>query len=210
MRSRATQPLVIVSGFPRTGTSAMMRMLYLGGMEILADKGHTQGKNEFAPHGDFELMGQSLHTIKNSLASDTAGKAVKVVSPFIRKHCPTDRSVRVVFMLRDINEIVASLLAMKVVWEWDPGESVADAREFLDENSIPVKYVRYADMFAYPRATAVDVTDWLGLELDIDKMVTAVDQNHRKDVKSGLVMYHHFTKALVDDAIVVDLKGESK
>ncbi len=188
----------------------MMRMLHLGGMEVLADEGHLDKMNEFAVHGDFELLGKHLHKIKKWKPAYTAGKAIKIVSPFIMKYCPTDRPIRVIFMLRDLNEVVASLLAMRVLWEYEPSEAIADSLHFLDENSVPVKYIRYADLFAYPRTTATEVLDWIGLDLDIDKMVTAIDKDHRKDVSGDLVTYSQFTKALVNDAYVVDLKEESK
>ena len=50
-----TAPLIIVSGFPRTGTSTMMRMLHLGGVEVLADDENMEGGREFDPYGDFSL-----------------------------------------------------------------------------------------------------------------------------------------------------------
>lgn len=206
------KPLVVVSGFPRTGTSTMMRMLELGGIPILADEDHREGRHEFDPYGDQELVGEDLKNVKNMELASTQGRAVKMVTPFIYHTCPLDRPVKVIFMLRDPREIVASLLAMRTVWEWDPIESVAHARQFLEAHNIPIQYIQYTDMLTFPRTTALMIERFLDRRMDVDEMVKAVDKDARKKIKGEggqdrLVTYN-FTKALVDDMMIVDLKEE--
>lgn len=212
------RPLIVVSGFPRTGTSTMMRMLHLGGIEVIADPGHMNGRHEFDPYGDFELVDKELDSFKERTPDSTAGKAVKLIAPLVPKLCPTDRDIRVIFMLRDPNEIVAALLAMRVVWEWTPQEAVAYARNFFTHHDIPVKYIQYADMLGYPRTTALTVSDWLSMDAKGDtiiKMASAVDKNARTKIEGDggqkrLVTYQ-FDRALVNDRVEIDLrKGESK
>lgn len=210
-------PLIVVSGFPRTGTSTMMRMLHFGGMEVLTEQDRQHGKHEFDPYGNYELAGENLFRFREWDPEDTYNKAVKIVAPFIPEVCPIDRPVKVIFMLRDHNEIIASLLAMRVVWEWSPSEGVKYARDFLEEHDIPTKYVQYADMLTYPRSTAQSVADWIGLNIDdttLTHMASAVDKKARTRIKGKggqkrLVTYK-FDRALVDDRFVVDLKEENQ
>lgn len=206
--------LIVVSGFPRTGTSTMMRMLHLGGMEVIADDGRMEAKHEFDPYGNYEIAGQTLFRFRETSPEETAGKAVKIVAPFIPEVCPLDRPIRVIFMTRDPNEIVASLLAMRVVWEWSPQEGVECASDFLKNHKIPVKYFSYSDMLRFPKTTALMVEEWLNRGLDIGEMAKAVDQKPREAVKGEggqkrLVTYE-FDRALVDDRMEVDLHKEEK
>lgn len=211
------KPLIVVSGFPRTGTSTMMRMLHLGGIEVFAEEDHQSGRHEFDPYGDFELVGENLSKFKQRSPESTAGKAVKIIAPLIPEACPIDRPVKVIFMLRDYNEIIASLLAMRVVWEWTPPDAVKYARDFLEFHNIPTKYIWYADMFSYPRTTALAISDWLGLDADeevLANMAGAVDRKARTRIegKSGRkrLLTYKFDRALVDDKFEISLKEGSK
>lgn len=206
-------PLIVVSGFPRTGTSTMMRMLYQGGIEVIAEEHLKSGLNEFDPYGNFELEGKNLAEFTERTPESTSGKAVKIVSPLIPEVYPIDRSTKVLFMTRDPNEIVASMLAMRVLWEWTPQDATKYAREFFDYHEIPVKYIKYTDMLSYPRTTAFTVESWLERKLDIKEMVSVVDRKARTRVKGDggqkrLVTYH-VDRALVDDQYEVSMKEES-
>jgi len=208
------KPLIIVSGFPRTGTSTMMRMLHLGGVSVLAAKEKMVGSHEFDPYGDYELLPHKLKRVKVWKPAHTSGKAVKIIAPYIPSACPLDRPVRVLFMLRDSTEIIASLLAMRIVWEWTPIDAVKYARNFIDHHKLPVKYIQYADMYKYPRSTASDVNDWLGFNLDIDSMASAVDRNARTKVKGKggqkRLATYRFDRALVNDVAELELSKEER
>lgn len=175
-----TEPLpftTVVSGYPRTGTSTMMRMLINGGLEPVADERFLASQDPHDPYGAFEKenIAQAMTDLP---PEETNGKAVKVVTPHIT-WMPLDRPLKVVFMLRDLTEVVASLVAMDVVWEDAPDESISNARRFIEHWCLPVHYVKYKEMVAYPRATALGVADFLELDLDVDGMATAVDPDAR-------------------------------
>jgi hypothetical protein len=109
----------------------------------------------------------------------TAGKALKVATPFIPA-MPLDRDYKVVFMVRNVHEIITSLLAYKVIWEEDPVTSIGNARKILDENDIPVFDVPYADMVKYPRATVKGIAEFLDRPLDVDAMAGIIDAKARE------------------------------
>ncbi|MEE8349194.1 MAG: hypothetical protein V3R94_06475, partial [Acidobacteriota bacterium] len=52
-RRKYGEPIVVVSGLPRSGTSMMMSMLDAGGMELLAD--HVREADEDNPRGYYEF-----------------------------------------------------------------------------------------------------------------------------------------------------------
>ncbi|WP_179316646.1 alkaline phosphatase family protein [Winogradskyella undariae] len=97
--------IVIVSGLPRSGTSLMMQMLDKGGINALtdtnrkADASNPKGYLEYAP-----VM--ALHH-DNSWLGEAQNKSLKVVAPLLKFLDPKYR-YKVVFMTRDLNEVIKS------------------------------------------------------------------------------------------------------
>ena len=178
----------IVSGFPRTGTSIMMQMLHRGGLDVVADAKNMQSQGAFDAHGDYELnnIGPRLDKMTNE---DLQGKAIKVVAPFIPR-LPADINAKVIFMLRDPNEIITSLMAMNVVWEDDPITCVREARQILQDRAIQVLDIQFHDVIKYPRTVACQVRDFVFIDLDVDNMVKALDSKARTP-NTGLVFFNN-------------------
>ncbi|NCG08955.1 MAG: hypothetical protein GWO81_05225 [Verrucomicrobia bacterium] len=100
-----SQPILIVSGLPRSGTSLMMQMLAAAGVPIKSDKQRSADTNN--PKGYFEWEAiKSLHTDPRKILQ-AAGKAVKVVSYQLR-YLPKDGNYKIIWMDRDITEITDS------------------------------------------------------------------------------------------------------
>ncbi|MFO7797483.1 MAG: phosphodiesterase, partial [Promethearchaeia archaeon] len=97
--------LVIVSGIPRSGTSLMMQMLQAGGVEILSD--HKREADRSNPKGYLELEAVKKLGKDNSCLKGETGKAVKVISHLL-KFIPKNNEYKVIFMNRDINEVIKS------------------------------------------------------------------------------------------------------
>lgn len=173
---------LIVTGFPRSGTSMMMRMLEHAGIEIIADEEIVNHKTKHQPYGCAELKNVSK-TLKEKKREDTENKVVKVVCPY-SNGIPVDRPLKAIFMQRDINEIITSLLAMNTIWDENIPETIAWTRGYLGYLKVPVLYVKYWDAVKYPRSTALRIQDFLEVELDIDNMVKAVDRKARVRYKT--------------------------
>ncbi|RME06234.1 MAG: sulfotransferase family protein [Anaerolineae bacterium] len=100
------QPIIVVSGLPRSGTSMMMKMLEAGGIPPLTD--HIRSADDDNPKGYYEF-----ERVKKLPDGDTAwlpearGKAVKVIAALLMK-LPPDYTYRVLFMRRDLDEVLAS------------------------------------------------------------------------------------------------------
>jgi hypothetical protein len=101
------EPIIVVSGLPRSGTSMMMRMLDAGGLHAMSD-GEREADID-NPKGYFELE-RIKHLEKEtdkSYVREARGKSLKVIS-FLIKDLPDDNDYRVIFMRRDLEEVLAS------------------------------------------------------------------------------------------------------
>jgi len=104
--------ITVVSGLPRSGTSMMMRMLEAGGIPVLTD--HTRSADHSNPKGYYEY--ESVKRMKEGdtgWVRDARGKAVKVISALL-EYLPPDYEYRIVFMQRNMSEILASQRAMLI------------------------------------------------------------------------------------------------
>ncbi len=105
-------PIIVVSGLPRSGTSLMMQMLDKGGIPIFSD--NTRAADESNPKGYYE------HEAVKRLARDkkwlpqATGKAVKIISHLL-PHLPAKYNYKVICMLRDLSEVVRSQHKMLVL-----------------------------------------------------------------------------------------------
>lgn len=98
--------IIIVSGLPRTGTSMMMNILKESGIRILEDQ--SREANEHNPEGYFEYQPVlELPEGNISWLENAEGQAVKVNSYYIQ-HLPPKYEYKVLFMERNIEEIVKS------------------------------------------------------------------------------------------------------
>src|SRR5919108_6386357 len=118
-RLRYGTPITVVSGLPRSGTSMTMKMLSAGGMDLLTD-GERQPDDQ-NPNGYFELEAvKGLDKGENpAWLADARGKAVKIIS-FLLTWLPETYDYRVIFMDRDIEEILRSQSKMLVSRGEDP------------------------------------------------------------------------------------------
>jgi hypothetical protein len=98
--------ITIVSGLPRSGTSMMMKMIEAGGIPPLTDA--IRAADEDNPKGYYEFE-RVKQMDKGDVAwvADAPGKSVKVISALL-KHLPPGYDYRVIFVQRNMAEILAS------------------------------------------------------------------------------------------------------
>lgn len=97
--------VTIVSGLPRSGTSMMMRMLEAGGLPVLVD--NIRQADDDNPRGYYEFEAVKQTRRDPSWVDNARGKAVKLVYRLLYD-LPSDHQYRVVFMRRDLDEVLAS------------------------------------------------------------------------------------------------------
>jgi len=177
-------PITVVTGLPRSGTSMMMQMLGAAGVSILsdsereADESNPRGYLEYAP---VMSLGRDV-----SWLGEACGRALKVVAPLLTA-LPEEYEYRVIWMSRDLDEVLASQQRMLD----HSGRSASDAdpvvlrrafesqlervRAELEQRSVPILNVKYARAVAEPVAVAREVCDFLGGALDPTSAASAVD-----------------------------------
>ena len=179
--------VTIVSGLPRSGTSLMMQMLAAGGMPVLTDGRRTADQNN--PRGYFELEAVKHTRTDQSWLAQAEGKAVKVVH-LLLPNLPVDRQYRVLFMQRNLHEIIASQRAM-LQQQGRPaanladsklaeifGKQLAEVRQWLFQNPcFRVLLLQHWDVIETPLAVAQQIATFLGGDLDPKRMAAVVEPN---------------------------------
>lgn len=178
--------VTIVSGLPRSGTSMMMAMLQAGGLEVLTDE--IRKADEDNPRGYFEFERVKQVKEDRSWLPGARGKVVKMISALLDK-LPSDHHYKVVFMERNIDEVLASQNQM-LVRRGEPTDAVGDDAmrmlfrkhlrqigKWLEKQSnFDVLYVSYNDTLQRPRENVEKINGFLGGSLDVDQMVAVVDR----------------------------------
>jgi len=177
--------VIIASGLPRSGTSMMMKMLEAGGLDILAD--NVRKADTDNPKGYFEY--EKVKDLKKDTfwLPNAKGKGVKVISILLYYLPPTYR-YRVVFMKRDMNEIIASQAKMlqRSGHEHDKNDNQMLFNKFEEhlqkvsnwierQRNIECLYMDYADIIKDPMKNASILNKFLGGKLDTNSMAKSVD-----------------------------------
>ncbi len=189
--------IAVVSGLPRSGTSLMMKMLDAGGLSPLTD--HIRSADEDNPQGYYEFERVKKLKEDRDWLPDAKGKAVKVISALLTR-LPAGYEYRVIFMRRNMSEILASQRQM-LIRRGEPADSVNDAEMgalfarhlqqveawLAGQSNMRVLYVNYNELVKAPLAHAQRVNEFLGGRLDVARMAGAVDPNlHRQ--RSGRLL----------------------
>jgi len=99
------QPVTIVTGLPRSGTSLMMQMLAAGGLPVLTDDARAADADNPRGYHEFEPVKKTRQD--RTWLGRAAGKAVKMVHLLVHD-LPRDRSYQLILMRRNLTEVVRS------------------------------------------------------------------------------------------------------
>ncbi|MBW2284299.1 MAG: alkaline phosphatase family protein [Deltaproteobacteria bacterium] len=176
--------VTIVSGLPRSGTSLMMQMLKAGGLSLLVDASRPADADN--PRGYFEWEKAKKLQKDRTWLPEAGGKAVKIVAQLLM-FLPGETSCRVVFMERDLEEVVRSQRKM-LERQGKRGSNIPDerlkavfagqvetTRQLLLNRKIPTLYMHYAQCIENPFAAAKAINDFFGGTLDEKAMAETVD-----------------------------------
>ena len=186
-RRKKKQVITIVSGLPRSGTSMLMKMLEAGGIPPLTDD--IRIADDDNPKGYYEFeRAKKLKDGDTAWLPTARGKAVKIIAALL-VHLPSDYEYRVMFMRRNIDEVLASQAKMLT----NRGEeSRVDDAAMADLFQKHVKQVRawmnsqpnlqyldvdYNAMLRDPIPHVRQINQFLGGRLDEQKMAAVVDPN---------------------------------
>jgi tetratricopeptide (TPR) repeat protein len=189
--------ITVVSGLPRSGTSMMMQLLVAAGREALTDNKRAADEDNQLGYFEFE---KTLELAKDvSWLPQARGKVVKIVAQLL-PYLPRDEHYNVIFMERDLAEVIASQKAMLA----RQGRRGAD----LEEQQLVATYtsqlrriqaqlerrpeirslrMNYGELVANPAREVVRLASFMGEPFDSQGALRAVNpQLRRQKTLQGL------------------------
>lgn len=178
--------LVVVSGLPRSGTSMMMKMLEAGGIPPLQDNVRTADEDN--PKGYYEFERVKKLPVDTAWMPEAIGKAVKIIALLLTKLPLKGYRYKVLFMRRDIEEIMKSQKQM-LIRRGESTDKISDEEmittynrhlsevlNFLEAHScFTVFFVNYNDLMRDPSDWVPRIAAFLGKEMDTEAMKAVVD-----------------------------------
>lgn len=176
--------VTIVSGLPRSGTSMMMRMLEAGGMGVMIDNLRRADDDNPAGYYEFEPVKQTRRD--PSWVPGALGKATKMVYRLLYD-LPPDYQYRVLFMRRDLEEVLAS--QKKMLARNARADEVDDAQMarlyrselarfdqwIADKANFTRLDINYNELLSDAAPVARRAADFLDGRVDPDAMCAVVD-----------------------------------
>lgn len=187
-RNKFGDPIVIVSGLPRSGTSLAMKMLDAGGMGQIVDGLREADVDN--PKGYYEdERVKDLHKMDDKTwVAGARGKALKVIS-FLLKDLPDTNRYKIVFMRRHLDEVLASqnkMLDHREEKNETPdekmkgiyGDHLKQVFSMVErKENFEILFVDYTGVLEDPAAEAKRIQQFVGLPLDVEKMTAVADKN---------------------------------
>ncbi len=164
--------ITVASGLPRSGTSMLMQMLQAAGLGILSDGARAADVDN--PKGYFELEATKRLSQDASFLAEARGSVVKIVAPLLT--ClPTEYSYRVIFVERDMEEVMDSQRAMMEHCGIDAGSDaieralaralqkrIEEVKSWLgDSENVQVCYVMHKDLIESPMEASIGIANFL-------------------------------------------------
>jgi hypothetical protein len=186
--------IIVVSGLPRSGTSLMMQMLAAGGVAVVTD--NVRAADTDNPRGYYEL--EAVKRIKRDAAwlPQTRGKAFKMVSQLLYD-LPPGESYRILFMERDLDEVLASQEKMlrrlsrpaapRAEMKHAYALHLAKLRDWLRQQpNMHVLCINYSDLIERPAEQAGRVAAFLGGKPSAERMAGSVDPSLYRNRKTAV------------------------
>jgi len=178
--------IIVVTGLPRSGTSLVMQILQSMGIELFTD--NKRSPDQSNPKGYFE------HELVKTIEYDTSwiknvkGKAIKIVSPLL-EYLPTNYNYKIIFMDRDLDEIVQSqekmllmngvgnsqiepevikeifIKDLKQAWSW--------IRELSHSESLEISHSK---LLKKPESELEKIKGFLNIKVDLENMLKVIDK----------------------------------
>ena len=190
-------PIIIVSGLPRSGTSMAMKMLDAGGVELIEDSIRTADEDNPKGYYEDERVKDLAKMDDRSWLRDARGKGIKIISHLL-KSLPEDNNYKVLFIRRHIDEVLASQAKMLVRRGEEAGPDDGAMRQMLEADVWRAQYLlkrsphfdwielKHREFLENPQGQAGRIKDFLGMDLDVDAMAAVVDRSLHRNVAENL------------------------
>ncbi len=185
MKNEHRSPIIIVSGLPRSGTSLMMQILAAAGLPLLID--HSRPADQNNPRGYFEFEPVKHLKEQKDWLKQAQGKAVKIISHLL-KELPADYFYKVIFMQRNLDEVIASQNKMLKNLGKPQGKlSDEQLKRYFEHHlqetfqwlsrmpNFEVQIVHFEQLFSNPQQILDEISLFLSHPIDLSKTVNVVD-----------------------------------
>ena len=191
------RPVVVVSGLPRSGTSMAMKMLEAGGVPLVTDGLRTADEDN--PKGYYEdERVMNLATMDDrSWLTAARGKGIKIISHLLRE-LPKSNNYKVLFIRRDLSEILASQAKMLDRRGEESTTDDARMKQLFEADIWRARYqlrngshfdwleLEHRGFIENPAEQAERIRDFLEMDLDVDAMAAVVDRSLHRNVAEKL------------------------
>ena len=133
-------PIIIVSGLPRSGTSMAMKMLDAGGLSLIEDNIRTADEDNPKGYYEDERVKDLGRTADKTWLREARGKAIKIISHLL-KELPPDNNYKVLFIRRNLDEVLASQAKMLVRRGEESATEDATLRELFEADLWRAQYL---------------------------------------------------------------------
>ena len=188
------QIITVVSGLPRSGTSLMMQFLVAAGREALTDAKRISDEDN--PLGYFEFE-KTLQLAKDaSWIPEARGKVIKIVAQLL-PYLPRNEHYHVIFMERDLNEVISSQKAMltrqgrsgaqlaeQKLSETYRGQLARVQRQLARRPDTRTLRINYGELLENPATHAEQLARFLGEPFNCSAAITAVHPELRRQKRS--------------------------
>ena len=168
----------------------MMQMLEAGGIQPITDHIRQPDSDNRKGYYEHQAVKQLEHGNHQCL-QQADGRAIKVISVLLHK-LPDHRNYKVIFMNRDMQEVLASQKKMLInlgssskqdndqrLKRLYTSELAKTQKWLLQQKHIDVLYLDYSDVIAHPKGQVKIISDFLEHKLNRRRILSSIDQSMR-------------------------------
>ena len=182
--------ITLVTGIPRSGTSLMMQLCAAAKEPILSDSIRKEDENN--PNGYFEFEAVKGIVKSNAFLKEADGKTIKIVAPLVT-FIDLSLHYRVIFMLRDLDEVLQSQEKMLGKDQQDQREKlkamyqmhIEKSKRFLDVNNIPYIAIKFQDIMKEPEISLAKLIDFCQWNVSVDSLKSVIDTSLYRNRKES-------------------------
>ena len=180
------EPIIVVSGLPRSGTSIVMKMLVAAGLNPVQDGIRKADPDN--PNGYYEddRVKDLANNLDKAWLKEARGRVIKIIS-FLLKELPDSNSYKIIFMQRHLDEILVSQSKM-LEHRGVPHTTSDEEMRKLYQHHLEQVYkliekrptmsmikIDHRAIIDVPAVQAQKINAFLGGRLDVDEMAAVVD-----------------------------------
>ncbi|MEZ5331816.1 MAG: sulfotransferase [Thermoanaerobaculia bacterium] len=195
-KMRYGEPVIVVSGLPRSGTSMAMKMLEAGGVPLVTDGQREADIDNPKGYFEDERVLRLAEEADKAWLRGSRGKAIKIIS-YLLRHLPPENNYKILFMRRDLTEVLASQAKM-LERRGEPNATEDERMRQLFETDlwkagyfmkhaahVEALEIHYSEVLADPEGHAYRIAEFVGAELDVEKMAQVVDPDLYRNRADG-------------------------